>query len=374
MIRSTVCITEYRNDLVAWLDVDSRMERLSVTVPETDITGNIYVGRIKHVVKNLNACFVEFEKDTLGFLSFNDINEDIRPVEGSELIVQVVKEASKNKEAVLTSKPSISGIFCAATYERPSVNISRKITGDERAALRKAIPKDDECSVTIRTNALFSDDVSLIKDEALALYEKLKGLKELAKTRKAPSLIYQKEPEYVNFIKGLPLDSYERILTDIPEVYENIKDYSCAVLYTDEYPLSKLYSLDTKLEEIMSERIWLKCGGNIVIQYTEAMTVIDVNSAKNISGKDRNENILLINKEAAKQIARQLRLRNISGIIIVDFINMHTGDAKEELIEYIKSCIITDPIRCDYVDMTALGLVEIVRRKIKPPIYEILRK
>ena len=91
MIRSTVCITEYRNDLVAWLDVDSRMERLSVTVPETDITGTIYVGRIKHVVKNLNACFVEFEKDTLGFLSFNDINEDIRPVEGSELIVYILR-------------------------------------------------------------------------------------------------------------------------------------------------------------------------------------------------------------------------------------------------------------------------------------------
>ena len=374
MIRSTVCITEYKNDYIAWLDSDSRMERLSVTVPESDITGNIYVGRIKHVVKNLKACFVEFEQDTLGFLSFNDINEGIRPIEGTELIVQVIKEASKNKEAVLTSKPSISGIYCAATLEKPSVNISRKITGEKRASLREAIPKDDECSATIRTNALLAENDTLIKEEAQRLYEKLKQLKEISKTRKAPSLICKKEPEYINFIKGLPLDSYERILTDIPKVYENIKEYANAVLYTDDYPLSKLYSLDTKLEEIMSERIWLKCGGNIVIQYTEAMTVIDVNSAKNISAKDRDENILLINKEAAYQIARQLRLRNISGIIIVDFINMHTQEAKDELIEYIKSLLINDPVRCDYVDMTSLGLVEIVRKKIKPPIYEILRQ
>ncbi|MBO4846139.1 MAG: ribonuclease E/G [Lachnospiraceae bacterium] len=374
MIRSTVCITEYKNDFVAWLDVDSKMERLSVTVPDSDITGNIYVGRIKHVVKNLKACFVEFKEDTLGFLSFNDINDDIRPVEGTELIVQVVKEASKNKEAVLTSKPSISGIYCAVTLEKPSVNISRKITGDMRASLREAIPKDDECSVTIRTNALYAKEPALIEDEAKRLYEKLKKLKEVSETRKAPSLIYKKEPEYINFIKGLPLESYERILTDIPEVFENIKEYGNAVLYSDDYPLAKLYSLDTKLEEIMSERIWLKCGGNIVIQYTEAMTVIDVNSAKNISGKDRDENILLINREAAEQIARQLRLRNISGIIIVDFINMHTDEAKNELIEHIKSLLLTDPVRCDYVDMTSLGLVEIVRKKIKPPIYEILRQ
>ena len=118
----------------------------------------------------------------------------------------------------------------------------------------------------------------------------------------------------------------------------------------------------------------MKSGGNILIEHTEALTVIDVNSAKNISGKEREANILQINKEAAYQIARQLRLRNISGIIIVDFINMQKEASKQELIDYIKTQLITDPVRCDYVDMTSLGLVEIVRRKIKPPIYEILGK
>ena len=157
MIRSTVCITEYQGNIISWLDVDSKMERLSVDKPNEDITGNIYVGIVKHVVKNLDACFVEFKKDTLGFLSFNDIYPKMKVTEGMQIAVQVIKEASKNKEAVLTCRLSIPGQYCVAIYDDKSVNVSRKISGSKRNELRKAIPEDTDLCFTVRTNAASID-------------------------------------------------------------------------------------------------------------------------------------------------------------------------------------------------------------------------
>ena len=217
-------------------------------------------------------------------------------------------------------------------------------------------------------------DVAYVKNVTAAYSEKLNEIIRNCGMRKAPALCFSSDKGYVKFLQGLPKNSFERILTDNEAVYDELKDKYPCEFYNDEYPLSKLYSLETKIQEILGRNIWLKSGGNILIEHTEAMTVIDVNSAKNISSKEREANILQINKEAAYQIARQLRLRNISGIIIVDFINMQKEDSKQELIDYIKSQLVLDPVRCDYVDMTSLGLVEIVRRKIKPPIYEILSK
>ena len=173
MIRSTVCITEYQGNIISWLDVDSKMERLSVDKPNEDITGNIYVGIVKHVVKNLDACFVEFKKDTLGFLSFNDIYPKMKVTEGMQIAVQVIKEASKNKEAVLTCRLSIPGQYCVAIYDDKSVNVSRKISGSKRNELRKAIPEDTDLCFTVRTNAASIDDISLITDEAYILNERL---------------------------------------------------------------------------------------------------------------------------------------------------------------------------------------------------------
>ena len=374
MIRSTVCITEYQGNIISWLDVDSKMERLSVDKPNEDITGNIYVGIVKHVVKNLDACFVEFKKDTLGFLSFNDIYPKMKVTEGMQIAVQVIKEASKNKEAVLTCRLSIPGQYCVAIYDDKSVNVSRKISGSKRNELRKAIPEDTDLCFTVRTNAASIDDISKITDEAYTLNERLHEIIKNCSMRKAPSLCFSSDKGYIRFLQSLPKNSFERVLTDIEVIFDEIRENYPCELYNDDYPLSKLYSLETKIQEVLNRNVWLKSGGNILIEHTEALTVIDVNSAKNISGKEREANILQINKEAAYQIARQLRLRNISGIIIVDFINMQKEASKQELIDYIKTQLITDPVRCDYVDMTSLGLVEIVRRKIKPPIYEILGK
>lgn len=371
MINSSVCITKYKGFDVAWLDVESKMQLLSVSDPDNDIVGSIYVGVVKHVMKNLNACFVEFLPDTLGFLSFNDADKNIRIVEGGLIPVQIVKEASKNKEAVLTMNLSLNGRYSIVENSNEGLCISKKITGDDRERIRTCVNCDNKYSIIVRTNFKNSFDFDALNSEINSLSQQLGTILDIWPKRAKYSCLYNAEPEYVRFIKGLPEASYERIITDDTAIYNSLSAYR-PVLYDDEYSFIKLYSLQTKIEELLSKQIWLKGGGNIVIEYTEAMTVIDVNSAKNVSKKDRETLILKTNTEAALEIARQIRLRNISGIIVIDFINMSLKDNENELIKILKNELLKDNVRCDFVEFTKLGLMHIVRRKIKAPVYEIL--
>lgn len=374
MINSSVCITQLNNKIISWLDVNSKMEMLSVSDRVTDIIGNIYVGKVKHVLKNLDACFVEFCPDTLGFLSYNDILPGTRIVEGSDITVQVIKEASKNKEAVLSMKLSIPGTYSVVEIGEGQISISKKISGEKRIEFKSLFEgKSFENNIIVRTNAENLEDISILENEIEHLNGILSDILSKAVTRTAKSLIYKAEPEYVRFLRGIPEGLYERIVTDSEEIASDLSGYN-PVLYKDSYPLVKLYSLETKLDEVLSKQIWLKSGGNIVIEYTEAMCVIDVNSAKNLSKKDREVNVLKTNIEAAGEILRQLRLRNISGIVLVDFINMAEEESRKELVTFIKENAAKDSTRCDFVDFTKLGLAEIVRRKMKPPVYELLKR
>ena len=158
------------------------------------------------------------------------------------------------------------------------------------------------------------------------------------------------------------------IVTDIPEVTEAISEIP---LYTDEYTLTLRYSLASLLEKTLSKRTYLKSGAYLVIEPTEAMTVIDVNSGKSIKGKNAEEQFLKINIEAAKEIARQLRLRNISGIVMIDFINMKEESHNHELMKNLAEYVRTDPVRTTVVDMTKLGLVELTRQKGKRALHEV---
>ena len=157
-------------------------------------------------------------------------------------------------------------------------------------------------------------------------------------------------------------------MTDIPEVTEAISEIP---LYTDEYTLTLRYSLASLLEKTLSKRAYLKSGAYLVIEPTEAMTVIDVNSGKSIKGKNAEEQFLKINIEAAKEIARQLRLRNISGIVMIDFINMKEESHNHELMKNLAEYVRTDPVRTTVVDMTKLGLVELTRQKGKRALHEV---
>lgn len=372
MINSSVCVTKLNSKIISWLDKNGRIELLSVSDADKDIIGNIYVAKVKNVVKNLQACFVEYEKDTLGFLNFNDVPSGMKIVEGMEIPVQIVKEASKNKEAVVTMKLSISGVYCIAQTGDGKLSVSHKLSGGDRARIKKELAQELPYNLIVRTNAGLLDDFDELKKEAELLFGRLDEIYGKAETRTIYSMIYKSEPEYVRFVKGIAQNAYERILTDDREIFENLSDFNPS-LYTDSFPMRKLYSLETKLDEILSKQVWLKNGGNIVIEHTEALTVIDVNSAKNDAKKNREQVALCINLEAAEEIARQIRIRNISGIILIDFINMNDTASRELLTEKLKQFTSGDNIRCDFVDFTKLGLAELVRQKTKPPVYEVIK-
>ena len=169
---------------------------------------------------------------------------------------------------------------------------------------------------------------------------------------------------------------YEEVVTDIQAVYEALQTSYKGTMpirfYNDAFPLSKLYSIETKMEELFAKKVHLKSGANLIIEYTEAMTVIDVNTAKCITKKDKDSLIYKINLEAAQEIARQLRLRNLSGIIIVDFINMEEESYNERLLDLLKVLAAKDRIPVNVVDMTGLKLVELTRKKVKKPLHEMI--
>ena len=202
---------------------------------------------------------------------------------------------------------------------------------------------------------------------------------EKAKTRRAGTLLREAEPEYIRLIRGNLRDT-ERIVTDRADCRENIVRFlleeapdrkEIFSFYEDEtLPLSSLYRLDTALRDALSPKVWLKSGGYLVIEPTEALTVIDVNTGKFSGRKAMDEAILKVNMEAAEEAARQLTLRNLSGIILIDFINMRRPGDSERLMDHLRKELQKDPVKTVLVDITALGLVEITRMKVERPLAE----
>ena len=385
--------------------------------------GDMYVGRIRKLMPGLNACFVDvgFGKDA--FLHYLDLGlqfhsyekylkqvtsdrKKLYPItkasmmpdlekegtvanvlkQGQEVIVQIVKEPISTKGPRLTCDLSFAGRFLVLIPFNDKISVSQKIkSSEERARLKQLVqsitPKN--FGVIVRTVAE-GKRVAELDAELKLLLQRWENM--IAKVQKAttlPALVHEETSRTVGMLRDLFNPSYENIYVNDEHVLQEVKEYvkfiapdreSIVKLYTGQLPIFDNFAITKQLKASFGKIVTYKSGAYLIIEHTEALTVIDVNSAKNISGKERETNILQINKEAAYQIARQLRLRNISGIIIVDFINMQKEASKQELIDYIKTQLITDPVRCDYVDMTSLGLVEIVRRKIKPPIYEILGK
>lgn len=182
----------------------------------------------------------------------------------------------------------------------------------------------------------------------------------------------------IKALQNIPISQYEEIVTDLPQAYEALKELTppeALRLYADEQlPLAKLYSLETHLKQALSKTVWLPCGGYLVIEPTEAMTVIDVNSGKGSNGKGtaKEQLYLKVNREAAAEIARQIRLRNLSGMIMVDFINMESAKEEQTLLDDLDQLLKADPVKTRLVDMTALGIVEITRKKESRPLAELI--
>ena len=355
--------------------------------------GTIYIGKVRNVVKNLNAAFVEYKPGVNGYYSLNDNHihtvadgtRSDRPLKsGDEIVVQLSRAAVKTKDAVLSGELTLTGRYIAVLTQKEScstLGISAKIKDKvwreqikEQWKTQKTL--DSGHSFIIRTNA-YQVALDTILDEARILSERLTKLCRDASFRTPYSVLYQPDSFAISKVRDLQSYTTAEIVTDDALVYAELT--SCSQLqqnnipirfYEDTYPLRSLYHLETELERALGKIVWLKSGGYLVIEPTEAMTVIDVNTGKNVDKKSPEETYFKTNLEAASEIAVQLRLRNISGIIIVDFIDMNDNAHNAELLNQLRICLASDPVKTTLVDMTALGLVEITRKKIHRPLHE----
>lgn len=387
-----VLITSYQGKEVAILLKENRLLNL-YTIENDSKVGNIYVGKVKNVVKNLDACFVEIADQEIAYLPMSDVKSpllfnrkfDGRLVQGDELLVQVQKDAIKTKQASLTTKISVSSMYFVFTYEESGIGVSAKLNKNLRDKIKACIyelestsnvfDNDLELSCVVRTDAgkLFEEN----SEEFIRKYQQEKEdfLELLRKSNHAICFTCIKErlKPYLAILESFPINSYKEVVTDLNEAYTGLQDcFENVRFYTDDFSLSKLYGLESKIEEALDKKVWMSGGGYLVIEQTECLTTIDVNSGKMIKGDDKEEAVWKINEEAAKEAAIQICLRNLSGIIIIDFINMESKEQEELLIQMMKELVKTDPIHTVVIDITPLGLMEITRKKVYKSLKEQL--
>ncbi len=361
--------------------------------------GNVYIGKIKNIAKNIQAAFVEIAPGEVCYLPLEDLKEPVYtkkgssrlPQAGDELLVQINREKIKGKFPSVTTKLSLHGKYAVLTMGKRQTGVSMKLSGEIRERLLSLAGQvleeekepekqaDRNWGFILRTNAGEAMEESL-REELLRLKNQWESMLLAAFHRTCFTCLVKQPPVYLNRLSDLYDSAADEFLTDEKDLYEAMKAYleerqpkdlPKLSFYQDSLlPMAKLFSLDHQLEQALRERVWLDSGGYLVIQPTEALTVIDVNTGKYEGGKEREKTFLKINLEAARETARQIRLRNLSGIILVDFINMEKEESNRELLSVLDRLLKTDPVHTTLVDMTKLSLVEITRQKKEKPLLE----
>ncbi len=391
-----VVITRYKNQYMVILLDGGKAAEIFLKAPDALEIGDIFIGKVKNIVDNIQAAFVEISPGIIGYYSlrsnpnhiFSNLSKSPLPHRklkaGDEILVQVERGSIKSKAPVLTSKLQLSGKNMVFLGNQSFIGISKKINSSERReslkALGQTLTEISKTGVIFRTNSAEQKD-SLLISEYDSLKVDHKNIMSTFSMRTCFSKIYSSPKDWLKYVHTLPEPSL-RILTDIPEVYEELqmqyadhKESPLCELYTDtSYPLIKLKNIETQLGRALSKNVWLRSGASLVIEATEALTSIDVNTGKTEIHKKNDEAFLQINLEAADEICRQLRLRNLSGIIIADFINLSSKDAEKTLMSKLRKLSKEDPVPLNIVDMTALGLVEMTRKRTYRPLHEQIKE
>jgi len=399
-----ILFTRYRENMCALLLEDNRLLAMRVMSEADNRIGAIYVGKVKNVVKNIHACFVEIANSELCFLSMKDATAPIilnrkydgRLLAGDEILVQFSKEAQKTKQASVTADISLSNEYAALSIGSTRIGFSGKLEKARKEEILHwliengyAQGKDFVSGIRLSDSPISLGLIVRTKakegngEEILAyikeLLEQFQLLLEKALHRTCFSCIKEASEDYEAVLDRLAYPhEYSEIVTDDNILYEQLCTYCkeklpqiSVRLYEDtNLSLSKLYSLEQKIDTALKPRVWLKSGGYLVIEHTEALTVIDVNTGKYEAKKASDNTYEKINREAAEEITLQLRLRNLSGIILVDFINMDSKEKEEALVQYLRELVRKDKIKTLVVDITPLGLVEITRKKQHKPLRE----
>ena len=370
------------------IHADSRADGLKL--------GDICIGRVEKVAANTGACFVEVAHGLKGYLPLDDMasprytrkGSSPKVQQGDELIVQVSREAFGTKGMSLTTKLQLSGRYLLLEMSGTGLGISRKIPEERRRGLREHLFSEqalDEmrqqlgtCGVIVRTNAEHAPDEE-IRKELQNLTGAMHQLLLTAPYRPAYTVLFRQPDRWLKRIESVQAEKLEEILTDDRHLYETLKDYLPPYLkeklrfYQDPMiSMHNVFSLTRELSRALCRKVNMKSGANLVIEQTEALVSIDVNSAHSINGRDKEKAVLKVNMEAAEECARQIRLRNLSGMILVDFINMEEKESYDQLMRHLTQATAQDPMQVKVEDLTALGLVEMTRRKVEVPLFRQL--
>ena len=393
-----VHVREDRQTHIAVLEGRSLVEHYvgSLEPDDTAIDGNIYLGKVQNVLPGMEAAFVDVGTPKNGVLYRGDVAFDPSDVEeshprierllknGQSALVQVTKNPIGAKGARLTQEVRRAGRFVVMVPGEPETyGISKRLPDDERRRLRRLLeglrPRD--AGLIVRTAAEGATEVELARDVE-RLRAQWEQISKLSKRAKAPSLVYQEPPLVVRVIREEFTKEYRGVIIDDRDLYEQIRSYVEAIApelaerveYYDAdeegLPLYERYHVQEQLLKALDRKVWLPSGGSLIIEGTEALTVIDVNTGKNVGRSNLEETVYRNNLEAAEEVARQLRLRDIGGIIVVDFIDMEIAKNRDEVMRAFRAALARDKTRTQVFDLSELGLVEMTRKRISEGLVE----
>jgi ribonuclease E len=370
-----------------------------VSRPADDVAqihGNIYLGKVQNVLPGMEAAFVDIGTPKNAVLYRGDVQYDAEDVEQGgnarieeilkpkqSIICQVTKNPIAHKGARLTQEVSLPGRFVVLIPNSSTYGISKRLADDERKRLRSILDKvkPPQHGVIVRTAAegVTSDEISADVRRLLSQWERIE---ELAGKVQAPALLYREPDMAVRVIREEFNDDYRGVVIDDEQLYSEVSDYVSSispaladrVQYYDRSvePLSifERHHVHEQLHKALDRKVWLPSGGSLIIEHTEALTVIDVNTGKNVGSSSLEETVFKNNLEAAVEIAKQLRLRDVGGIIVIDFIDMEVKGNRDEVIKVFRDALARDKTRTQVFDISELGLVEMTRKRIGEGLLE----
>lgn len=370
------------------------------------LAGNIYLGRVANILPGMQAAFVDVGLDKNAFLHVGDIQidksdfgGDSEKVErqlsgqsigkmlhmGQEILVQVIKEPGGTKGPRISSHITLPGRLVVLLPTVGYIGVSRRIEDEDARAHLRAMAEScrpEGMGLIVRTAAAEAT-LEEIRQDVDYLMKLWQSIQTRAAHLKAPALVHRDESLVYRSVRDMLSPLVNRLVLDNEEQYRSARETAEMLspdlcgrieLYTEKRPLFDIYRIDTLIDRAYARRVWLKSGGYLIIDHAEALTVIDVNTGKFVGSKNLSDTVYKINCEAVHEIVRQLRLRDVGGIIIVDFIDMDTEEHRESLLALLRQELKRDRTKTNLVGLTGLGLVEMTRKKVHQPIHTQLKR
>jgi ribonuclease E len=387
-------ITEHgERDQIAVLEENVLVQHYVTRAGATSMVGNVYLGRVQNVLPGMEAAFVDVGRGRNGVLYAGEVNYRPEDLEGpaprieqvlkpnQAVLVQVTKDPMGGKGARLTAQISLPGRFLVFAPNQSLSGISRRLGDNERKRLKTIMRKikPEEHGVIVRTAAEGASEEALTHDLE-RLVRQWDEIQRQAKKVKAPAVVYEEPELTVRVVRDLFTDEeYRELVTDSRNIYDKIMAYVGDIapdlapkikLHEGKLPAFEEHRIEEQIHKALDRKVWLPSGGYLIIERTEAMTIVDVNTGKSVGKTNLEETVVNTNLEAAQEVARQLRLRDIGGIIVVDFIDMLLEKNKQQVEDTMKEAMALDKTRSQVFEIGPLGLMQVTRKRVSSGLVE----